>query len=82
MSWPDQGFHQTLDMRSCSILGFLQIPLKPFAHESPPFKTLSDFHADFDLNVVLSKNNVIVANVIDLEQDPKLFKIHCEEVKI
>jgi hypothetical protein len=74
VSWPNQGFHQTLGIRSCSILGFLHIPLKPFAHKSLPFETLNDFHAHFDPNVVFSNDNVIVANVIDFEQDPELLK--------
>ncbi len=49
-------------------------PSEPFAPKSPSLETLNHQHSSSNPNVVTSNNNVIVATIIDLEQDLKLSK--------
>jgi hypothetical protein len=49
-------------------------PSKPFARESPPLEALNDQHSNFHPNVASSNNDVIVAIIVDLEQDLQLSK--------
>ncbi len=53
---------------------FLAFMPKPFALESPPFKTLNDLHSGFDPNVFSSSNTIIVETIMNLEQDLELLK--------